>query len=221
MNNIENNIQTVRSRIEVAAKSAGRDPASINLIAVSKTKSLDDVRAALVAGQMRFGENRVQEAKGKFAGLRDNYGDLELHLIGPLQTNKAEDAVKLFDVIETLDRPKLAQALAAAIKKTDHKPSFYIEVNIGNEPQKAGIKTEEIGGFLDFCRNQCGLNVKGLMCIPPQNDDPQGHFRRMKELASKHGLSHLSMGMSGDYEIAIKCGATDVRVGRAIFGART
>jgi pyridoxal phosphate enzyme (YggS family) len=220
MNNIENNIQSVRSKIEAAAKAAGRDPSSVKLIAVSKTKSLDDVQAALIAGQMRFGENRVQEAKGKFAALRDSYSDLELHLIGPLQTNKAEEAVRLFDVIETLDRPKLADAMASAVKKVDRAPVFYIEVNIGNEPQKAGIAPDEVGEFLDYCRSKCGLNVIGLMCIPPQHDDPEHHFKRMAALAIKHKLAHLSMGMSSDYEIAIKCGATDVRVGTAIFGAR-
>jgi PLP dependent protein len=221
MNNIENNIQTVRSKIEAAAKMVSRVPSDVRLIAVSKTKSLDDVRAALIAGQMCFGENRVQEANGKFAGLRDSYGDLELHLIGPLQTNKADDAVRLFDVIETLDRPKLAEAMAAAIKKTGCTPTFYIEVNIGNEPQKAGIAPDAVGEFLEFCRSKCGLNIVGLMCIPPKDDDPEPHFLRMAELAAKHKLPHLSMGMSGDYEVAIKCGATSVRVGTAIFGARS
>jgi len=220
MVNIADNLARMRDDIERAAQVAGRSPDSVKLIAVSKTKPEQDVRAAIAAGQMIFGENRVQEAKGKFAKLREENPNIELHLIGPLQTNKAEEAVKLFDVIETLDRPHLAEALAKAIKKTGRTPKFYIEVNAGQEEQKAGIAPGELGSFLNFCRDQCELRIEGLMCIPPQGEDPAPHFNRLKEMAMHHKLPELSMGMSADFETAIRCGATYVRIGTAIFGAR-
>jgi pyridoxal phosphate enzyme (YggS family) len=189
------------------------------LIAVSKMQSAEAVRAAVVAGQMVFGENRVQEARAKFPDLRRDYPNLELHLIGPLQTNKAQDAVELFDVIQTLDRPTLADALAKAMEKTGRKPRLYIEVNIGREAQKAGVLPEGLDLFLRQCRGK-GLEIFGLMCIPPQHLDPRPFFTHLKSLADLHSLPHLSMGMSADYKIAIECGATEVRIGSAIFGQR-
>lgn len=220
MENIARNLEGITQRIIHAAQTAGRDPKTIQLVAVSKLKSEDDVRAARAAGQMVFGENRVQEAKAKFASLRDTDPDIRLHLIGSLQTNKAEDAVKFFDVIETLDRPRLATECAKAIQKTGHAPEFYIEVNIGNEHQKAGIAPEAFDDFLAFCRTGCGLRVTGLMGLPPQHEDPAPHFNRLRELAERHKLPHLSMGMSGDFEAAICCGATEIRIGTALFGPR-
>jgi PLP dependent protein len=220
MQNIASNLHDIRRRIETAARAATRDPESIALIAVSKGKTEDDVRAAIAAGQRIFGENRVQEARAKYADLRAAYPDIELHLIGLLQTNKAEEAVKLFDVIETLDRPALAEALARATQKTGRAPRLYVEVNIGAEPQKTGVMPGELDGFLSFCRTPCGLTVSGLMCIPPRMDDPTPYFSRMKELADRYGMPHLSMGMSADFAIAIRCGATAVRIGTAIFGVR-
>jgi pyridoxal phosphate enzyme (YggS family) len=190
------------------------------LIAVSKTQSIDAIREALRAGQRVFGENRVQEAQSKFPPLRKEYPELELHLIGPLQTNKAQDAVEVFDVIQTLDRPRLAEALAKAIEKTKLLPRLYIEVNIGAEPQKAGVAPAEAEAFLGYCRNTCNLSVSGLMCIPPADQDPQAHFLALRDLAHKLALPHISMGMSADYEIAAACGATEVRVGTALFGER-
>ncbi len=190
------------------------------LIAVSKTQSAEAIREALNADQRVFGENRVQEAKNKFPLLRQEYPDIELHLIGALQTNKAQDAVELFDVIQTLDRPRLAEALAKAMRQTGRSPRLSIEVNIGNEPQKSGISPNEIDAFLAYCRDECGLTVSGLMCIPPHDQDPRPHFLHMKELANHLAMSNLSMGMSADYKIAIDCGATEVRVGTAIFGTR-
>lgn len=199
------------------AQVAERD---VKLIAVSKFQPLEAVRKALEAGQSCFGENRVQEAAAKFATLRPLYPALELHLIGPLQTNKAEEAVRLFDVIQTLDRPKLAAALASAMRKTGCTPRLYVQVNTGHEPQKSGIAPEELAAFLCLCREEHGLSISGLMAIPPQHDDPEPHFRLMKSLADRFALPHCSMGMSGDYEIAIRCGATEVRIGTALFGER-
>ncbi|MDP9127401.1 MAG: YggS family pyridoxal phosphate-dependent enzyme [Pseudomonadota bacterium] len=208
------------ARINAAAVVAGRDPGSVQLIAVSKTKSQTDVEAALAAGQRAFGENRVQEAKQKFAPLKAAWPDLVLHLIGPLQTNKAEEAVQLFDVIETVDRPRIASALSAALRKTGRRPQFYIEVNTGGEPQKAGVAPGAFGEFLAFCRGDCGLTITGVMGLPPQHEDPSPHFRQLYELAQGHNLPHVSMGMSGDFEAAIACGATDIRLGTALFGPR-
>lgn len=220
MENIAQNMAALRRRIGEASQKAGRDPESVRLIAVSKFKTESDVRVALGAGQRVFGENRVQEAKEKFKVLRADYPDLELHLIGPLQTNKVDDAVRLFDVIETLDRPKLAEALAQAIKKLGRAPRLYVQVNIGTEPQKAGVAVADLKSFLLFCREVCGLTISGLMCIPPQAEDPESYFKQMKLLADQQALPHLSMGMSSDFEKAIACGATHVRVGTALFGER-
>ncbi|MDX2027510.1 MAG: YggS family pyridoxal phosphate-dependent enzyme [Alphaproteobacteria bacterium] len=214
------NLQTIRQRISDAARKAERNPNSIKLVAVSKAKDEADIRAALDAGHKVFGENRVQEAQAKYPALRAAHPDLKLHMIGSLQTNKAEDAVQLFDVIETLDRPRLAAALSEAIKKTGRNPECYIEVNIGGELQKSGIAPEMLGDFLGFCRDSCGLNVTGLMALPPQHADPMPFFQQMKQLADTHKLPHLSLGMSGDFEAAIACGATEVRIGTALFGPR-
>jgi PLP dependent protein len=219
MNDISGNLKAVRRAVEAAAKGAGRAPASVGLLAVSKGHDEGAVMTALKAGQLAFGENRVQDAKAKFARLKEQYPSLQLHLIGPLQTNKAEDAVRLFDVIETLDRPALADALAKAIKKVGRTPKLYIEVNIGREPQKAGIAPEVLGDFLASCRER-QLEIGGLMCIPPQADDPTPHFMMLKELAAQHKLPEISMGMSADFETAIHCGSTEVRIGTAIFGKR-
>ena len=218
MDNIAENLATTKRAIAAAAHAAGRDPAAIALIAVSKFHDGAAVRAAMAAGQTRFGENRVQEAAEKFAALRTS--GLELHLIGPLQTNKAEEAVRLFDVIQTLDRERLAAALAKAIQKTGRQPRLYVEVNIGQEEQKAGIAPEALGDFLRLCRETYALSITGLMCIPPQAADPVPHFQMLKSLADRHALPHLSMGMSADFTQAIACGATEVRIGTAIFGAR-
>ncbi len=220
MADIGTNIARIRDKIAQAARKAGRSPEDVRLVAVSKTQTVQAVEEALRAGQRVFGENRVQEAQSKLSTLCTVHRDLELHLIGPLQTNKAEDAVRLFDVIETLDRPKLADALARAMKKTGRAPECYIEVNIGAEPQKAGVSPEGLPEFLAYCRERRGLRVTGLMCIPPQGQEPSPYFRRLAELAGAYGLSHISMGMSADFESAIACGATEVRVGTALFGAR-
>lgn len=189
------------------------------LIAVSKTRSSDEIAAAIAAGQRIFGENRVQEAQAKFPELRARHGELELHLIGPLQTNKARDAVELFDVIQTLDRPRLADALKDAMDKTGKRPRLYIEVNIGREAQKAGCAPEDVAAFLADCRAK-GLEISGLMCIPPHEADPRPYFEQLRDMAGALGLPHISMGMSADYDIAAACGATEVRVGTAIFGER-
>jgi len=190
------------------------------LIAVSKTRSIEEIRQALKAGQRVFGENRVQEAQAKFPDLRKDHPDIELHLIGALQTNKAQTAVELFDVIQTVDRPDLAKALAKAIQRTGRTPRLYVEVNIGREPQKAGILPEQLEAFLTYCRTDCGLSLTGLMCIPPHDQDPAPYFQQMRKLADEFSLPQLSMGMSGDYETAIQYGATEIRVGTAIFGER-
>ncbi len=214
------NLAGVRERIALAAREAGRDPAEIALVAVAKTFGPDAVEAAYAAGQRVFGENRVQEAQAKYPDLKARHPDLVLHLIGPLQTNKAEDAVALFDVIETLDRPKLARSLAKARDKLGRCPDLYIQVNTGGEEQKAGCAPEAAGDLLARTRDELGLPVIGLMCIPPIDEPPALHFGLLKKLAGELGLDRLSMGMSGDYEAAITVGATSVRVGSAIFGER-
>jgi len=218
--NVKAGLAEVRARIAAAARAAGRDPAAVTLVAVAKTHGPAAVEAALAEGQRVFGENRVQEAQGKYPALKSACPDLQLHLIGPLQSNKAKDAVALFDVIETVDRPKLAEALAQAMEKLDRRPVCYVQVNTGAEPQKAGVLPAEADAFIAACRERYRLPVKGLMCIPPVEEEPSPHFALLREIARRHGLEHLSMGMSGDFEIAIRLGATHVRVGTAIFGAR-
>jgi pyridoxal phosphate enzyme (YggS family) len=216
---IAGNLAQVRARIAAAAQEAGRDAGDVALVAVSKTHPAAAVESALAAGQAVFGENRVQEAQGKFPDLKAAHPGLRLHLIGPLQTNKAKDALALFDVIETLDRPKLARALAKEADKAGRLPDCYIQVNTGEESQKAGILPAEADAFIAECR-ALALPVQGLMCIPPVDEEPALHFAFLREIARRNGLAGLSMGMSGDYETAVRFGATLVRVGTGIFGAR-
>ncbi len=213
------NLARIRGRIAAAAAAAGRSPDEITLVAVSKTHPAEAVREALAAGQSVFGENRVQEADAKFPLLRPEYPALNLHIIGPLQTNKVRDAVRVADMIETLDRPRLADALAAAAKDGP-LPRLLVQVNVGAEPQKAGVSREEADRFIDDCRARFGAALAGLMCIPPAAEDPEPHFAWLADRAKRHGLPIISMGMSGDFEAAIRQGATQVRVGTAIFGAR-
>ena len=214
-------LAAVQAKIAAAAKAAGRDPAGVALVAVSKTFDADAIRPVLQAGQRIFGENRVQEAKGKWPGLRQEFPGIELHLIGPLQSNKAKEAVELFDVIHSIDRPKIAKAIADEMKKQGKTLELFVEVNTGEEPQKAGIPPKETGAFLRYCREELGLTIAGLMCIPPQDEEAAVHFAFLAKLAKELGLPKLSMGMSADYEAAIELGATYVRVGSAIFGARS
>ena len=217
---IGGNLAAVRGRIEAAARAAGRPEAAVTLVAVSKTHPAEAVRAALKAGQHIFGENRMQEALGKFPALRGEFPDLMLHLIGPLQTNKVKDAVAHCDVIETVDRPRLAEALAREMAKSGRRLPCFIEVNTGEEPQKAGVLPAEADGFIHDCRDRLLLPIVGLMCIPPEHEEPTLHFALLREIAQRNGLPQLSMGMSADFETAIRFGATHVRVGTAIFGAR-
>jgi pyridoxal phosphate enzyme (YggS family) len=219
LSHIQANLSAVRARIAAAAQAAGREPGSIDLVAVSKTFPAEAVLAAFAAGQQKFGENRVQEAAGKFPALREKMPGAKLHLIGTLQSNKAREAVRLADVIETLDRQSLAVALAAAIQKEGRAPELLIQVNIGREPQKGGCAPELTEAFRDQCA-ELGLAIAGLMAIPPVHDDPTDHFRELAALARRMGLNWLSMGMSGDYATAIREGATEVRVGSGIFGKR-
>jgi pyridoxal phosphate enzyme (YggS family) len=216
---ITENLRRVQDRIANAAIAAGRSPGEVTLVAVSKTKPAEAVVAALAAGQTVFGENRVQEATGKFIGLRAKY-PLSLHIIGGLQTNKVREAVRIADVIETLDRPKLIDAIESAIAKEGRTPTLLIEVNTGSEPQKSGIARDEADDFIDVCKARFGPALAGLMCVPPHGADPRPHFTWLAERAARHKLSTVSMGMSADFEIAIACGATWVRVGSAIFGSR-
>ena len=210
----------VRQHIAAAARAAGRDPASVTLVAVSKTHGADRVRELLDAGQRVFGENRVQEAEEKFPALKAAYPDLALHLIGPLQTNKAREAVALFDVIQSVDRERLAATLAKEMTRAGRRPDYYIQVNTGEEPQKAGVLPAELDAFVASCRDLHKLPVFGLMCIPPVDEEPALHFGLLAKMAARNGLARISMGMSADYETAIRLGATHVRVGTALFGHR-
>jgi pyridoxal phosphate enzyme (YggS family) len=214
------NLRTVRARIGAAAQAAGRPADAVTLVAVSKTQPAEAVHAALVAGQRVFGENRVQEALAKYPGLRREFPDLKLHLIGPLQTNKVKDVLAQFDVIETVDRPHLAEVLAREMAKGGRRLPCFIEVNTGEEPQKAGVVPAAADAFIADCRDRLGLPIEGLMCIPPEHEEPALHFALLREIAKRNGLPALSMGMSADFETAIRFGATHVRVGTAIFGAR-
>jgi len=200
---------------------AGRPAGDVTLVAVSKTFPVEDIRAVLDAGQRVFGENRVQEALAKWPELCEQYADVELHLIGPLQSNKVGEAVSLFDVIETLDREKLARALVAEREKGHALPDLFVQVNTGAEPQKAGVLPQDADRFVTLCRDELALPVVGLMCIPPVDEEPALHFALLEKIAIRNGLCQLSMGMSADFETAIEFGATHVRVGSAIFGART
>ena len=217
---ISQNLSLIRGQIATAAKMDGRKAEDVTLIAVSKKQPDDRIDAALATGQRVFGENRVQEAQMRWQDRRTQYPDLRLHLIGPLQTNKASDAVALFDVIETLDREKLAVILAKEMEKQGVMRECLVQVNTGDESQKAGITPEEAVAFTAHCQHDLGLNITGLMCIPPIDEEPAMHFALLKKLASQAGLTTLSMGMSGDYETAIHFGASQVRVGSSIFGAR-
>jgi PLP dependent protein len=214
------NLRRIHDRIADAAIRCGRRPEDVTLVAVSKTKPAEAVQEALAAGQTVFGENRVQEAAAKFPPLQAAHPALRLHIIGGLQTNKARDAVRLADVIETLDRPRLADALATAMQQQGRRPSLLIEVNTGDEPQKSGIVRNEADGFIRDCKARFGAQLIGLMCVPPLDQDPRPHFEWLADRAAKHGLATLSMGMSADFETAIACGATWVRIGSAVFGAR-
>lgn len=213
-------LEDVRHRIGTAAADAGRDPASVRLIAVSKTFTAEDITPVLDAGHRLFGENRVQEAKAKWPALRDRYSGVELHLIGPLQSNKTREAVELFDAIHTVDRPKIAKAIAGEMARQGKRLKLFIEVNTGEEPQKAGIMPRETAEFVAMCRGELGLDVSGLMCIPPVEEEPAVHFAFLAKLARELGLPELSMGMSSDFETAVAFGATYVRVGSALFGGR-
>jgi pyridoxal phosphate enzyme (YggS family) len=210
----------VRQHIAAAARAAGRDPAAVTLVAVSKTHGADRVRELLDAGQRVFGENRVQEAEEKFPALKAAYPDLALHLIGPLQTNKAREAVALFDVIQSVDRERLAATLAKEMTRAGRRPDCYIQVNTGEEPQKAGVLPAELDAFVASCRDTHKLPIAGLMCIPPVDEEPALHFGLLAKMAARNGLARISMGMSADYETAIRLGATHVRVGTALFGHR-
>jgi pyridoxal phosphate enzyme (YggS family) len=210
----------VRLGIETACREARREPGSVTLVAISKTFAAEAIRPVLEAGQRVFGENRVQEAKAKWPALRDEFPGIELHLVGPLQSNKAKEAVALFDVIHTVDRSKIAQSLADEVAKQGRAPRLFVEINTGAEPQKAGVLPESADAFIDECRRQYGLVIEGLMCIPPADEAPAPHFALTAKIAQRNGLALLSMGMSADYASAIAFGATHVRVGSAIFGAR-
>ena len=213
-------LENVRQRIRQAALSAGRDPNAINLIAVTKTFGLPDIQPVIAAGQMAFGENRVQEANAKWPSLRASRPNLRLHLIGPLQSNKTADAVGMFDAIHTVDRRKIAETLAREMQRHQQFPQLFVQVNTGLEAQKAGVAPEEADRFIADCRERLNLTISGLMCIPPATDDPKRHFELLASIAKRNGVAELSMGMSGDYAAAIICGATFVRVGSAIFGNR-
>lgn len=217
---LEERLSEVRNRIRKAAATAGHPLGEVTLVAVSKTFDADAIRPAIAAGQRVFGENRVQEAHGKWPALRAETGGIELHLIGPLQSNKAAEAVALFDVIETVDREKIARAIASEMVRQSRTVRLYVQVNTGLEPQKVGIAPDDVVAFVALCRDELGLSVEGLMCIPPADENPGPHFALLAKLARKAGVARLSMGMSGDYETAIAFGATSVRVGSAIFGTR-
>ncbi len=217
---IATNLRTVYDHVADAARDAGRDPEDITVVAVGKNHPVAGMERALQAGHRVFGENRVQEAQGKWPALRERWPDVSLHLIGPLQGNKVKDAVALFDVIETVDRPRIAERLAAAMTETGRRPRCLVQVNTGHEAQKAGILPEEADVFLDWARKEKRLPVEGVMAIPPLDEEPSPHFAFLEDLAQRHRLPMVSMGMSGDYEIAVRFGATHVRVGTAIFGER-
>jgi pyridoxal phosphate enzyme (YggS family) len=217
---VESPLAKVRGEIARACAQAGRDPASVTLVAITKTFAAAAIEPVMAQGQRVFGENRVQEAKAKWPPLRERYPGLELHLVGPLQSNKAKEAVAMFEAIHSLDRPSLAEALAKEIAKQGRKPALFIELNTGAEPQKAGVLPEQADGFVAACRNRYALEIAGLMCLPPADEAPAPHFALTAKIAKRNGLAFLSMGMSADFPTAIQFGATHVRVGTAIFGER-
>ena len=218
--NATHRLADVRTRIDRAARDAGRDPHDVTLVCVSKTFDSKAIAPILDTGERTFGENKVQEAQRKWPALRERFPDVVVHLIGPLQSNKAEDAVALFDVIETVDRPKIAATLAKAMDKVDRRPRLFVQVNTGAEPQKAGVLPMEADAFLTQCRVEFGLEIAGLMCIPPADDQASPHFALLAKIAARNGIAGLSMGMSADFDLGIQLGATHVRVGSAIFGKR-
>lgn len=217
---IANRLVAIKAEMETARRGSAASADEVTLVAVSKMHPQSAVREALIAGHRVFGENRVQEAQQKFPELRETFPDLSLHLIGPLQTNKVRDAVALFDVIETVDRPRLAAALAKELARSERKIDVMIQVNTGEEPQKAGVAPDDADAFIEACRETHHLPVSGLMCIPPVDEEPAMHFALLAEMARRNGISHVSMGMSADFETAIRLGATHVRIGTAIFGSR-
>ncbi len=217
---LPNGLATVEQEIARACKEARRDRASVTLIAVSKTFDADAIVPVIKAGQLIFGENRVQEAKAKWPGLMSAYPGIAVHLIGPLQSNKAKEAVALFDAIHSVDRPSICEALAKEISSQKRRPQLFVQLNTGEEPQKAGVAPAQADAFIASCRDKYGLQISGLMCIPPVNDAPAPHFALTAKIAARNGLANLSMGMSADFATAIQFGATHVRVGSAIFGAR-
>lgn len=210
----------IRARITAAAKGQGRDPEAVTLIAVSKTFEADAIRPVIAAGQRHFGENRVQEAKAKWPALKAEASGIILHLIGPLQSNKAKEAVELFDAIHSIDREKIARAVAEEKKRQGRQLQLFVQVNTGEEPQKAGVMPRDAVAFVKMCRAELGLEIAGLMCIPPVDEEPAVHFAFLRKLAAEAGVTGLSMGMSDDFETAVEFGATHVRVGSAIFGGR-
>ena len=217
---IRTRLVLIEQEIALAALAADRDPASVKLVAVTKTVPVAVIEEAIAAGQRVFGENRVQEAHSKWPALKQLHLDIELHLIGPLQSNKVREALALFDVIETVDRPKLARALAEEIPHAGKRPRLFVQVNTGEEPQKAGVLPAETDAFVALCRDELGLSIEGLMCIPPLDEEPAMHFALLAKIAARLGIEQLSMGMSGDFARAVQFGATYVRIGTAIFGAR-
>lgn len=206
--------------MSAAARAAGRDPAAVTLVAATKTQDTARILPLIEAGQRVFGESRVQEAQAKWPALKAAHPGLELHMIGPLQTNKVRDALSLFDVIESVDRARLARKIAAEAQALGRRPRVFVQVNTGEEPQKAGIAPNEADALIALCRDELGLLVEGLMCIPPQDEEPALHFAFLREIAARNGLSGLSMGMSEDFEVAIAFGATHIRIGTALFGPR-
>jgi pyridoxal phosphate enzyme (YggS family) len=220
MTSATDRLANVQADIRNAEAEFGRAEGSVTLIAVSKTFEADEIRPVLAAGQRVFGENRVQEAMHKWPGLREDIDGIELHLIGPLQSNKAKEAVATFDVVHTVDRPKIARALKAEMEKQGRDLPCFIQVNTGEEPQKAGITPKDVDAFVKECKEEVGLNIVGLMCIPPVDEAPGEHFALLEKIAARNGLEQLSMGMSSDYPVAVGFGATHVRVGSAIFGSR-
>jgi pyridoxal phosphate enzyme (YggS family) len=213
-------LDAAKHAIDRAARDCERDPAKIALVCVTKTFAGEDVLPLLDAGQRIFGENRVQEARGKWPPLREKYPDVELHLIGPLQSNKAREAVETFDVIESVDREKIAEALATEIERQGKRPRLLVQVNTGAEPQKAGVLPQDADAFIELCRQKYGLEIEGLMCVPPVGEQASPHFALLADIAARNGLAIVSMGMSSDFELAIQLGATHVRIGSAIMGHR-
>jgi PLP dependent protein len=214
-------LEAVRSQVAQACRDANRDPATVTLVAISKTFAAEAIEPVIAGGQQIFGENRVQEAKAKWPPLTARYSGIELHLVGSLQSNKAKEAVTLFDAIHSVDRTSLAEALAKEISRQNRQPLLFVEINTGAEPQKAGVLPQDADAFLAACRDRFGLNISGLMCIPPHDEAPAPHFALTAKIAKRNGLKLLSMGMSADFPTAIAFGATHVRVGTAIFGGRS